>query len=187
VYVGYAGASNVLLVTGGSVLATNLVVGYTSAFLGSTNCDNLVRLDSGSLFVTNAAQNAVLEVARGTLILNGGVLQVDKLVITNACARFVHAGGTLILGSLVLDPNKFRSTAVTATGNDILLTWRMGPGATNALQAAPGDVNGGYSTNAFSDIFVVTNNAAAGTVTNYLDVGAATNKPSRFYRVRLVP
>jgi hypothetical protein len=63
----------------------------------------------------------------------------------------------------------------------------MGPGATNALQAALGNVNGGFSTNAFTDIFVVTNNSTAGTVTNYLDVGAGTNMPSRYYRVRLVP
>jgi hypothetical protein len=63
----------------------------------------------------------------------------------------------------------------------------MGPGATNALQAAAGNPSGGYTTNAFTDIFVVTNNSAAGTLTNYLDVGGATNKPARYYRVWLVP
>jgi hypothetical protein len=31
------------------------------------------------------------------------------------------------------------------------------------------------------------NNATTGTLTNYLDIGAATNKPSRFYRARLAP
>ena len=34
---------------------------------------------------------------------------------------------------------------------------------------------------------LVTNNTTAGTLTNYLDIGAATNKPSRYYRARLVP
>ena len=58
-----------------------------------------------------------------------------------------------------------------------------GPGKTNALQVAAG--NGGYDTNAFADIFIVTN--TIGNVTNYLDVGAATNSLPRFYRVRLVP
>jgi len=91
------------------------------------------------------------------------------------------------MATFVFDQTKFRSTAVTPSGNDILLTWMMGPGATNALQAAPADVNGGYSTNGFTDIFVVTNNSAVGTVTNYIDVGGATNKPARYYRVRLVP
>lgn len=38
---------------------------------------------------------------------------------------------------------------------------------------------------AFTGIFTVTN--SADTITNYLDAGAATNAPSRYYRVRLVP
>ena len=58
----------------------------------------------------------------------------------------------------------------------------MGSGKTNALQATNG---GGYGTNGFADIFTVTN--TLGTVTNYLDVGGATNVPARYYRVRLVP
>jgi hypothetical protein len=63
----------------------------------------------------------------------------------------------------------------------------MAPGATNTLQAAAGGGSGGYSTNGFTDIFVVTNNTTIGTVTNYLDLGAATNRPARYYRARLVP
>ena len=64
------------------------------------------------------------------------------------------------------------------------MTWTMGSGKTNALQATAGDANGGYSSS-FSDLFVVTN--TVGTATNYLDAGAATNTPSRYYRIRLVP
>ena len=59
-----------------------------------------------------------------------------------------------------------------------------GVARTNALQATAG-IGGNYGTNNFADIFTVTN--TAGSLTNYLDVGAGTNKPSRFYRVRLVP
>jgi hypothetical protein len=44
---------------------------------------------------------------------------------------------------------------------------------------------GNYSTNNFADLFTVTN--TVGTVTNYTDTGAATNTPSHYYRVRLVP
>ncbi len=73
--------------------------------------------------------------------------------------------------------------SVTRQGNDVLVSWLMAPGATNALQAATG--GSGYSTNGFTDIFVVTNNTSAGLLTNYLDVGGATNRPSRFYRARL--
>jgi hypothetical protein len=70
------------------------------------------------------------------------------------------------------------------SGNDVLVTWTTGSGKTNALQVTAGDVDGSFI-NAFTDLFTVTN--TVGTVTNYLDIGAMTNWPSRFYRVRLVP
>jgi hypothetical protein len=79
----------------------------------------------------------------------------------------------------------FRITSVMSTGANLLVTWTMGSGKTNALQVTPGDGSGNFSTNSFADIFTVTN--TIGTVTNYLDLGAATNVPSRYYRVRLVP
>ncbi len=208
-YIGNNGKTNTLTIgAGGTVTATNLYVSYlagsvgnqidveggtmlvvSNATIGNADCTSsgTITIDTGELIVTNAAHNAVLEVLSGALTLNGGTTVVDRLVITNACARFIHAGGTLIVGSYVFDTNKFRSTAVVPSSNDVLLTWMMGPGATNALQAAPGNPSGGFTTDAFIDIFVVTNNSAAGTVTNYLDVGAGTNKPARYYRVRLVP
>jgi hypothetical protein len=83
------------------------------------------------------------------------------------------------------DPNNsassFRVTSVAQVDSDLLVGWMMGSGKTNALQrSAAGDY-----TNNFTDIFTVTN--TVGTMTNYLDVGAVTNSPSRYYRVRLVP
>jgi len=59
----------------------------------------------------------------------------------------------------------------------------MGSDRTNALERTEG-VNGGFFNN-FAAIFTVTN--TVGTVTNYLDIGAATNVPAFYYRVRLVP
>jgi hypothetical protein len=85
----------------------------------------------------------------------------------------------------IAGPAPFRITAITRTGNDIRVTWTMSPGQTNALQRTAGAPNGSYSTNNFAPIFTITN--TVGSVTNYLDVGGATNKPSRYYRVRLVP
>ncbi|HUJ08457.1 MAG TPA: thrombospondin type 3 repeat-containing protein [Verrucomicrobiae bacterium] len=84
------------------------------------------------------------------------------------------------------DPNDstsaFRITNLLVTNQDVLVTWMTGVGKTNALQAA---TSGSYATNGFADIFTVTN--TTGIVTNYLDVGGATNEPARFYRVRLIP
>ena len=78
-----------------------------------------------------------------------------------------------------------RITSIARAGTNVLVTWTMGSGKTNALQATAGVGNGSYATNNFSDIFIVTN--TIGPVTNYLDIGAATNFPSRYYRVRVVP
>jgi PKD repeat protein len=78
----------------------------------------------------------------------------------------------------------FGITSILEQGIDIAITWTTGTGKTNALQFATGDLTGSY-TNNYSDLFIVTN--AVGTSTNYLDAGAATNFPSRYYRVRVVP
>ena len=56
------------------------------------------------------------------------------------------------------------------------------------MQATPGDVNGNYDTNNFTDISsLIVISGSGDTTTNYTDVGGATNSPSRYYRVRLVP
>jgi hypothetical protein len=112
--VGDQSPGNSLVVDGGSVSAAGLVVGFDPAM-----CDSLVELDSGSVVVTNATADAVLEVRSGQLVLNGGVLQADKLVMTNACGLFIHNGGTLIVGSLVLDPN------LSAVGDGIPNGWKQ--------------------------------------------------------------
>jgi hypothetical protein len=54
--------------------------------------------------VTNAEHDAVLEISAGTVTLNAGQLTVDRLVMTDPCASFVHNGGTLVYGTAVLDP-----------------------------------------------------------------------------------
>jgi hypothetical protein len=172
-----------LIVSGGSVTVSDGIK------LGDcvSNTVGQIFLSGGILTVTNAAHTGFIDVQNGQVVLSGGVLQVDKLLMTNSCGSFVHTGGTLIAGSVILDPNAFQITSVTRTGNDFLVTWLMGPGQTNALQVSNGGTDGSLATNGFTDIFVVMNNTTAGTLTNYLDVGAATNKPSRFYRARLAP
>lgn len=80
-----------------------------------------------------------------------------------------------------------RISSVIRQGSDINVIWTTAGGRTNAVQAAPGDVNGGYSTN-FTDIsgpLVISGSGDA--TTNYVDPGAVTNTPTRYYRIRLVP
>jgi len=113
-HVGDRASGNSLMVDGGTVLVTNLTVGVDSA-----TCSNLVEVDGGSVVVTNATGDAVLEVRSGKLILNDGVLQADKLVMTNAGGQFIRNGGTLIVGSVVLDPN------LSAVGDGIVNGWKQ--------------------------------------------------------------
>src|SRR5207247_1680379 len=44
--------------------------------------------------VTNASQNAALDIRRGTNQLNAGVVETDLLRATNALGRFEFNGGT---------------------------------------------------------------------------------------------
>jgi T5SS/PEP-CTERM-associated repeat protein len=99
--VGDAGPHNTLLVEGGSVYATNLIVGNVPP-----SCTNLVQLDSGQIVVTNPTHDAVLEVYGGRFMLAGGTLRVDTLIVTNDGAQFIHIGGTLIYRSRQLNPNQ---------------------------------------------------------------------------------
>jgi hypothetical protein len=78
----------------------------------------------------------------------------------------------------------FGITSIAQESDDIRVTWMTGPGRTNALERAVGDESGSLSNN-FAAIFTVTN--TVGSATNYLDLGAATNVPAFYYRVRLVP
>ncbi|HUJ12008.1 MAG TPA: immunoglobulin domain-containing protein [Verrucomicrobiae bacterium] len=77
--------------------------------------------------------------------------------------------------------------SVLPQNNDIVVTWQTTGGHTNMVQATVGDGNGGYSTNYvdISDVIILP--GSIDLITNYVDVGGATNIPSRFYRVRLVP
>jgi pectate lyase len=81
----------------------------------------------------------------------------------------------------------FRIISAERQGSDVAITWTTAGAHTNAVQATTGDGNGGYTTN-FADIsgpVIITGNGDA--ATNYTDAGGATNSPSRYYRVRLVP
>jgi hypothetical protein len=81
----------------------------------------------------------------------------------------------------------FCITGVTQEGDDVRITWATAGGRTNTVQAATGGTDGGYSSNFIdiSGLMIITGSGDA--TTNFVDVGGATNSPSRFYRVRLVP
>jgi hypothetical protein len=237
--VGYSGAAGTLTVAGG----TSSV--YSSLTMGTSDCSGtgVVMVAGGSLYVTNAAGNAVLDLENGTFTMVAGTIVADTVVITNACARFIRAGGSLLYSNAILDPNldsdgdgipngyeqahgldpldptdaardndgdgfsnlleyqagtdpnDFNSTPLQITsiarqGSNVVITWTTVGNETNVVQATAGAPGGSYSNN-FTDIspILVVHQAFVPTLvsTNYTDVGGATNKPARYYRVRLVP
>jgi autotransporter-associated beta strand protein len=80
-----------------------------------------------------------------------------------------------------------RIIAVVPQSNDVLITWTTAGMRTNVVQSSAGDGVGGYA-NSFKDLSgPITIPGTGDTTTNYVDVGGATNSPSRFYRIRLMP
>ena len=79
--------------------------------------------------------------------------------------------------------------------NDINIAWSARPCKVYVVQVFPGRAPDGSYSNNFTDIpasLTVGGVSGGGfvkgdTITNYVDVAAGTNKPSRYYRVRLVP
>jgi T5SS/PEP-CTERM-associated repeat protein len=83
---------------------------------------------------------------------------------------------------------RFQITGLAVQSNNVWLTWIAPYGSTNLLLSSKGGPGGGYSNLATNFLvappFVMPPGGLSdGASTNYLDVGGATNKPSRYYRV----
>ncbi|HTS17496.1 MAG TPA: hypothetical protein VMP11_07980 [Verrucomicrobiae bacterium] len=100
VEIGSYGAAGTLTVAGGASSA------YSSLTMGTPDCSGtgVVMVSGGTLYVTNAAGNAVLDLENGTFTMVAGTIVVDTVVATNPCARFIRAGGTLTYNNAILDP-----------------------------------------------------------------------------------
>ncbi len=80
-----------------------------------------------------------------------------------------------------ITPVEPQSLSLTREGADVRLAWQGKGGSNYVVQAAT--ALGG--TNTFSDLSASITLVGVGPVTtNYLDLGALTNQPARFYRVR---
>jgi BACON domain-containing protein len=77
----------------------------------------------------------------------------------------------------------FVITSITRSGNNVALVWNTQSG-TNVVQVSKGSgVSGNYATNNFTDLF--TNIVSTVGTATFTDVGGATNKPARYYRIDL--
>jgi hypothetical protein len=173
--------------------ADGLMVDTNSFVTGCGTIDGSVVIDPDATVLANCGGTLTftgIVINNGTLrAINGSVLEFYGPVVNNGLIDL--SGGAAIFhsvfinnGSIIEPAPAFQITGIVQQANNILITWMSSPGETNELQVTPGGPGGTYSTNNFTPIFTVTN--TVGSVTNYLDIGAATNS-SRYYRVRLVP
>jgi hypothetical protein len=119
-YIGYSGGYTGTFTQDGGMVSvrTNVLVGdCASGAVGNAT------LDGGVFYAQNTAQTAEFNVRNGTVRLNsGGMLIVDSLVITNACARFLNNGGYLFALGTNLSPN------LDADGDDLPNGWEQANG-----------------------------------------------------------
>jgi T5SS/PEP-CTERM-associated repeat protein len=92
-YIGNNGASNQLAVNnGGLVTGRNFYLGYNGS-----STSNLLTITGGNIVLTNSSN---LEVIRGTVILNSGLLRLDRLLMNASTqGKLIFNGGTLQPGS----------------------------------------------------------------------------------------
>jgi len=102
----------------------------------------------------------------GTYTINTNTLGLVQLIISGIAPAL---------------PFKITSVVRTNSGNDMFIAWNT-TGLTNTVQVGTGTVPGGsYTTNSFVNL---TNIVVTTTTTNFTDVGGATNKPARYYRIQ---
>ena len=138
---------------------------------------------SGVLTFTGAVTN------NGTMrALNGSVLESYGPLVNNGIIDIMSGTtnfhSSFVNNGFVVDASYFQVVSVAAQGNNILLSWTALGGRSYVVQMSASGVN----SNNFTDTGPTISASGTGEyVTNYLDVGGATNVPSHYYRIRLVP
>jgi len=161
--------------------------------------------NTSPIIVSNLILGGTLNVTDGggfsnttyTLFTYLGALTYNGLVVGSIPTNFNAVIDTstlnqvnLIVGLAPPPPSlsSFRFISIAHNTNDVVLTWLATGGTTNSVQATSVTGDGSYNTNNFTTIFSPIFVPGSGSVTNsYTDLGGATNTPTRFYRIRLVP
>jgi T5SS/PEP-CTERM-associated repeat protein len=102
--------SRLVVTNGGGVVSLgDVLLGVNPA----TN--NRIIVDGGALWVTNIAANALLEIRRGTNILNGGLIEADIVRMTNSPLSILQFNG----GTLAAKSSKIYSGTILRLGNGV--------------------------------------------------------------------
>jgi hypothetical protein len=90
----------------------------------------------------------------------------------------------VVVVQVTVDSSNFHILAIEAINDDVKLTWQTFGSTTNVIQLATPIISGNY-TNNYIDLDIVFVPGSGAAITNWFDYGGATNKPSRYYRIRL--
>ena len=181
---------------GGTFGSSDVILYGTAALAVNTWSHVAVTYDGGTLRLYVNGTEVASQIQPGAILTSTNALQIggdnlynqffngmiDEVRIYNRALSAAEIQTDM--NTPVSYTGPLRIDSIVQQGNDIRLTWTTVGGKTNVLQAANGAADGSFSNN-FTDIFTATNMVSL--VTNYLDVGAATNFPARYYRVRLLP
>jgi uncharacterized repeat protein (TIGR03803 family) len=117
-----------------------------------------------------------------------GAAPFGSLVLSNPIAYGMASEGAITDSGVVFAfplPVPPQIVGINRQGANILVSWTAVGGQSYVVQTNAPLANGGYTTN-FSDCSaVITKTNLGKSTTNYLDAGAATNVPVRYYRLRL--
>src|SRR5206468_2670288 len=83
--VGNVGSGNALVVSNNAIayVSNAVYVGFDPA-----SAKNRLTVDGGTLRTTNAAGTGLLDIRRGTNVLNAGLIEVDQLLVANTLGFF---------------------------------------------------------------------------------------------------
>ena len=179
---GFGAGTYTLFTYGGTLAYTNVSIGTAPAgytYTISTNTAGQVNLVVTSL-LTAFEQWQINYFGSTTNPLAAAGADPDGDGMSNTNEFLAGTNPTNSLSGL-------RIISVVQQSNDVVITWTTAGGHTNAVQATAGDAGGGYATNFTNISGSIIIPGSGDTTTNYVDTGGATNTPSRYYRIRLVP
>jgi hypothetical protein len=118
---------------------------------------------------TNVGNRVVVSPEGATATI--GKLSAQQIVAANISSL------TITNESVSFPP--FQITDIGVSGSNVVLSWNT-QGITNAVQVTT-NTTGGYSPSNFVNLATIP--VVTTPTTNYIDMGGATNKPTRYYRI----
>ena len=165
-FVGLNGPRHRLVINNGGTVEALLGVGV-GQFPSSTN--NRVTVDGGVLRGTNVPHNSALAVIRGTNVFNAGLIEFDRLLLTNAQGFFEFNGGTLITrGSSISNGTPF----VVGRGGPVPAIWDVRAGGGSHALAGRLTVGSNAS---FNQVFITNGATLTGGEYTFLALTAGSN------------